>query len=306
MTGDIRGSAKKYEQVVDERVVTNHTLALQFTGHDRRVLELGCATGYVTAALKARGHHVVGVEIDPESADVARGVADDVLVGDLDKVGLGELLGPREFDVVMAGDVLEHLRDPVTVLRDAVGMLSPEGFVVVSLPNVAFHDVRIALLHGDWTYRPDGLLDQTHVRFFTRRSMFAFARDAGLVVTGFHRVERRPGTSNVALADPLLLPLVKDLVDLDPNARTYQFVAKFERPDDGNRAAAEALDRSLSEEEDAAAAQVREVVEAHRREQAELLASRQELIAVQNGKLMRWSQFPRRVYRRLRRLVGRG
>ncbi len=306
MTRDISGSAKKYEQIVDERVVTNHTLALQFTGEGRRVLELGCATGYVTAALKARGHHVVGVEIDPESAEITRAIADEVFVGDLDRVRLPDLVGEQRFDVVLAGDVLEHLREPVSALRDAVSLLDDDGFVVVSLPNVAFLDVRAALLHGDWTYRPDGLLDETHVRFFTRRTMFALARDAGLVVTGFHRVDRRPGTSNVALSDAPLDPLVRDLALLDPNASTYQFVAKFERPTDENRAEAEALDHRLSTEEDATTAQLRTLVDAHQREQAELVRSRQELIALQNGRLMRYSQFPRRVYRRLRRLLHLG
>jgi hypothetical protein len=100
--------------------------------------------------------------------------------------------------------------------------------------------------------------------------------------------------------------LVDSLVMLDPNALTAEFVVVLRLPaDDPDRASA-ALDAALTAEEDAAAEQVRALVQAQRREQAELLASRQELIAVQNGKLMRWSQLPRRVYRRLRRLLRLG
>ena len=189
---------------------------------------------------------------------------------------------------------LDHDTDPVTRLRAAAATCAPGDRIVVEVANAASLDARLALLHGDGGDGP------TAGRF-TRRSLFAAAHDAGLVVTSFERVARRGD----ATFDAPLAPLVQDLVLLDPNAAAERFVATLELPGDASRRVAEDLERALTAEEGAAAAQIRTLVAAQQREQAELLQSRQELIAVQNGKLMRWSQFPRRVYRRLRRLVGR-
>lgn len=196
---------------------------------------------------------------------------------------------------------LDREHDPVAWLRATAATLPDGGRLEVRARNAAHIDARMGLLHGEQV----GTVAGSH-HPLTRRSLFAIAHDAGLVITELRRIEARPGTAPDAIADPALAPLVQDLVLLDPNAATAAFVAVLERPTGANREQAAALDRALSTEEDAAAAQVRALVEAHQREQAELLQSRQELIAVQNGKLMRWSQFPRRVYRRLRRLLRMG
>jgi 2-polyprenyl-3-methyl-5-hydroxy-6-metoxy-1,4-benzoquinol methylase len=291
---------------VDERRPNSHTMALDFTGHGRRVLELGCAAGHVTTALKARGHTVVGVEIDPVSAATARTIADEVITADLDREPLTSLITDRRFDVVLMGDVLEHLRDPLTVLTEAVTLLEPDGIAVVSIPNVAYVDLRLALLEGEWNYQSDGLLDDTHLRFFTRRSLFRFAADAGLTVTELRRVVKAPGTSNVAPRTTAIGTDLRDLVLLDPNATTYVFVARLERRTPETEAVCRSLDEALSKDEDAAAAMIVDIIEARRREYHSLLDSRRELIALQNSKLMRWSQLPRRIYRRLRRLLRLG
>ncbi|MFZ4719522.1 MAG: hypothetical protein ACOYMR_08850 [Ilumatobacteraceae bacterium] len=188
---------------------------------------------------------------------------------------------------------LQH--DPVVFLRGLAASMDATSTVIVRARNAASLDARLALLHGTDTWTADT------GRPFTRQSLFATVQAAGLVVTSLERVPRAAAAPSGAM-----WTLVSDLVPLDPNAATEAFVATLQLPNAANAAIAEALAQTLTDEESAAAAQVRTLVEAHQREQAELLAGRQELIAVQNGKLMRWSQFPRRVYRRLRRLVGRG
>ena len=131
---------------------TSHTLALSMIGYNKAVLEVGCSTGYFTKFLVERGCNVVGIEIDAEAAKAAEKWADHVIVGDLDAEGIWSPLEDDAFDVVVLGDVLEHLRDPWASLRAAVRKLKPSGFVVTSLPNIAHGDVRIALLQGKFPY----------------------------------------------------------------------------------------------------------------------------------------------------------
>jgi len=300
MTRDRSGSAEKYHRTVDQEGGGVHARALALTGEGRRVLELGCATGHVTAALKSRGHHVVGVEVDPVSAERARQVADEVLVADLDATDLLAVVGDRRFDVALMGDVLEHLRDPGSVLREVVDVLDVGGYAVISVPNVAFIDTRTALLDGLWEYRDDGLLDATHLRFFTRRSLFELVRSAGLVVTDFQPVVWPVGMSNVQPPQRLLGPFVSDLVTLDPNAHTYVFVVKAERADASANAKAHALESEIIERERVAREQIAARLGDRASLEARATAAEAELVAIRSTKLFRWSALPRRAYARLR------
>jgi SAM-dependent methyltransferase len=133
-----------------------------------RVLDVGCGAGSLGAALKAdRGCEVVGLEGFPEAAERARERLDDVLCVDLDAL---DALPPEtgSFDAMIFGDVLEHLRDPARLLRALLPSLSDDGVLVCSIPNVKHWTVVYPLLVKDrWTYEDAGLLDRTHVHFFT-------------------------------------------------------------------------------------------------------------------------------------------
>ena len=147
----------------------------------RRVLDLGCATGALGAALRERGAEVVGVERDPAFASAAGRRLDRVVVGDA--ADLPDDLG--RFDCIVAADVLEHLTDPWTALRDATRLLEPAGSVVVSLPNVRFFETFWELgIRGRWPRRDHGIFDRTHLRWFTLRDARELVESAGL------RVER--------------------------------------------------------------------------------------------------------------------
>ena len=158
-----------------------HGIALRMVGTDRDVLELGCATGSVTKELAGRRCRVTAIEIDPDGAQAAKEWAEEVVVGDLDVMDLSEALGDASFDVIIAADVLEHLRDPSRCLRACLAHLRPAGEVVLSIPNIAHADVRLSLLQGSFEYQQLGLLDETHLRFFTRASLEHFLDDNGLV-----------------------------------------------------------------------------------------------------------------------------
>ena len=156
-----------------------------------RVLDVGCGAGRLGEALKARqAARVVGIEVVPEAARRARGRLDEVFEGDAEALELSFEHGT--FDCVVCGDVLEHLRDPERFLERVRGWLVPDGRVVASLPNVRHHSVVSALLDGNWSYEPAGLLDETHLSFFTRRDMVDLFERAGFQVAEL-RIVPGPG-----------------------------------------------------------------------------------------------------------------
>lgn len=143
------------------------------------VLEIGTATGYLTSEMVKLGCSVVGVEADPEMADIARPHCREMLVGDVETA---DLKGLGTFDAIVFGDVLEHLRNPREILLKVGQLLKPGGKVLISLPNVANIWVRLNLLFGRFNYSRVGILDETHLRFFTLQSMKQLAADSGLDV----------------------------------------------------------------------------------------------------------------------------
>lgn len=150
-------------------------------GRGFKVLELGCGEGHTGRYLKDLGiaSFVLGVEISPEAAANARELLDVVVEGNLDK------LAPVDdtFDVILAADVIEHLKDPWSTMQQWLRCLKPGGYLVTSTPNVRNWKLLYDLtFHGDWTYQDSGLLDRTHLRFFTRKTIQRFHEDLGQVV----------------------------------------------------------------------------------------------------------------------------
>ena len=157
-----------------------HRILLDAVPDGARVLDVGCATGYLAAQLARRGCRVTGVEADPVAAERARAHCEAVVVGDVeDAVCRSELAARAPFDVVLCGDVLEHLRDPWSALRALAALC---GQVVLSVPNVAHWTGRRALARGHFPYAEHGLFDRTHLRFFTRATARDLAQSAGLRV----------------------------------------------------------------------------------------------------------------------------
>jgi 2-polyprenyl-3-methyl-5-hydroxy-6-metoxy-1,4-benzoquinol methylase len=204
---------------------TSHTQVIDFVGFDKAVLDVGCAAGDVARALKSRGCRVSGVEIDATAAEVARPDLEKLVIADLDQSRLSDHFEAGSFDAIVFADVLEHLKDPGPVLEDALSLLSPRGHVVVSIPNVAHGAVRLALLQGRWRYTDRGLLDSTHVRFFTRQTVVDLLEDSGLVIEELRSTVADPIQTEVDV-DGRNLPVgVVEWVRDQPEALAYQFVA---------------------------------------------------------------------------------
>lgn len=146
------------------------------------VLDVGCGEGASAEGLRARGAtRLAGVELSADFAEGARQVYDEVVVGSVED----DLLpwGPESFDVVLCYDVLEHLYDPWRVLRTLCHLLRPTGRLHISVPNARHKDVWLPLVfRGTFNYQSAGLMDVTHIRFFTLKDIVKAVEAAGYQV----------------------------------------------------------------------------------------------------------------------------
>ena len=204
----IASNAPKY-LVAEENIALVKSL-----GTPRTVLDVGCGIGLNGAAARRNGAHVTGIETDPRALEEARRRLDEVLAVDItDASAVRSALGDRRFDLILFADVLEHVTDPLAVLRRFSDHLTDGGHVLVSLPNVAAWTVRLGLLAGRFDYAASGILDDSHLRFFTRETATKLVEDAGLEAL---HVEQNPMIARAA----------KDLV-----VRMYGLRHKAERPE---------------------------------------------------------------------------
>jgi glycosyltransferase involved in cell wall biosynthesis/precorrin-6B methylase 2 len=160
---------------------SSHAQIIRWVEQERpaTVLEIGTATGYLTSEMAKLGCSITGVEQDPAMAEIARPYCREMIVGDMETIDLSTV---GRFDAIVFGDVLEHLRNPREVLQKVHALLTPGGKVLMSLPNVANIWVRLNLLFGNFNYSRVGILDETHLRFFTLQTMKQLAAESGLDV----------------------------------------------------------------------------------------------------------------------------
>ena len=133
-----------------------------------RILDVGCAAGYLGKILRERGHYVAGIESDVTSAKMARPYYDVFHLADIETFAFPYR---QEFDYILFADILEHLRDPAAVLRKAIPALRDTGKLIISVPNVANWIIRLSLLFGNFDSADRGILDKTHLHFFTLRTL---------------------------------------------------------------------------------------------------------------------------------------
>ena len=163
----------------------------------RRALDIGCAEGALGSALKTRnpGTEVTGIELDPSMASHATKHLDRVLTIDAMTALKSLVAEGQQYDVVICGDVLEHLEDPWSALRQ-IRQLCPIGQVVVSLPNIGHWTTWWNVIaRGYWPYRDRGIHDRTHLRFFARNNLAELFRSAGFQITELqtsHRLFESP------------------------------------------------------------------------------------------------------------------
>jgi SAM-dependent methyltransferase len=192
----------------------------------QRILDVGCGPGWLANALTACGHEVTGVDVAEESgvhermerflrADLATGLPDEL---------------DDDYDVVVAADVVEHLADPSRLLYDMADRVRPGGSVIASVPNIGHWYPRARVAAGRFDYDQRGILDSTHLRFFTRRSFLRLAGEAGLRPTSASHTGLPLDAMGLSDTQPIaraIGSIDRALVRLWPTLFAYQFVFEF-------------------------------------------------------------------------------
>lgn len=178
--------------------------------------------------MKKNGNTVWGIEIDPEQAEKARDVCEKVLVGNIENVEFD--IPEKIFDVIVFADVLEHLRKPEDVLLKMRRLLKDDGFMVISLPNIAHISMRKNLFFGSFDYGELGILDRTHLRFFTLKTAQELIRGCGFkILTTDITIPRIPRINST---NERYSPLFKAYYALSNSWRTglaFQFIFKISK-----------------------------------------------------------------------------
>jgi 2-polyprenyl-3-methyl-5-hydroxy-6-metoxy-1,4-benzoquinol methylase len=218
-----------YERVLNPAdPAEQHSLAklARLIAPNSKVLDLGCGPGVLGEYLtRERGCTVDGVELFPEAARIAQRSHRRVEVGDLESFDFGKL--DETYDYVVCADVLEHLKDPSVVARQLPKLLAKNGRILISIPNVAYAGLIASLINGEFRYGPEGLLDATHLRFFTRRSLMAWLGDVGLHALDVDTVRVELTASEfVGEGMESFSPVLREqLLSMD-DALTYQFIVQ--------------------------------------------------------------------------------
>ena len=178
---------------------SSHSLVLSLVGmgEGKRALDVGCARGHLLNELAKRGWKCLGVDTD--ASDVAACIARGLVAVKLEAAS-DPLTRLGYFDLVVLADVLEHMPDPLRVLREVHSILNPGATVVLSVPNVAHISVRLQLLFGRFRYTTRGILDRTHLRFFTRRTVLELLADSE-----FHVRQMTSSAAPIELVWPALM-----------------------------------------------------------------------------------------------------
>jgi 2-polyprenyl-3-methyl-5-hydroxy-6-metoxy-1,4-benzoquinol methylase len=205
----------------DETAFSVHTQLVELTGADRKVLEVGCASGYMSERLQKAGCRVTGIDFNRKMAEKARRFCVDVAVLDIEKEE-PDLDG--RFDVIIFADILEHLRNPLEILQRYRELLADRGRIILSVPNVANWRIRLRLLRGNFDWDPNWILSPGHIKFFTRKKLTAMLSEAGL------RLQTLRITYDLPLAERRKKGwLVRRVADTIPGLFAKQFIAVAER-----------------------------------------------------------------------------
>lgn len=189
------------------------------------VLDLGCGSGALGQYLKeTRSTISDGLTWSEAEASHARPHYRDVVVANLETCDLLALFAGKTYDYIVCADVLEHLSQPEKVLEACRSLLVPEGRLLTSVPNAGYAGLVAELLHGEFRYRPEGLLDRTHLRFFTRRSLARFLGEHRWALDSLDTIRRELPESEFKVAFDQLPPAVARYLLAVPDALTYQFI----------------------------------------------------------------------------------
>ncbi len=221
-----------YQRTVDGSGQDSLSIIARLVRPGESLLDLGMGAGGLGRYISQRQPLVAdGVTLNPAEADLARAWYRQAWVADLDQTDLLALIGELRYDVIVCADVLEHLKAPEKVLAQCKTLLKPGGRLITSVPNAGYCGLVAELIQGDFRYRPEGLLDSTHLRFFTRRSLTRFFDDNGWATASVVTTRRELLESEFKAEFDQLPPAVARHLLALPDALTYQFVSVLQPAD---------------------------------------------------------------------------
>jgi len=195
-------------------------------GEGAQVLDLGCGTGALGRHVRQGNPQTVfdGLTLSDEEATLAQASYRRVVVADLETADLSAVFGGQRYQCIVCADVLEHLKSPERVLAACQPLLSDDGMLLLSVPNAAYCGLIAELMEGEFRYRTEGLLDRTHLRFFTRASLHRFLSENSWHVAASEGVRRATHESEFSARFDQLPPAVVTYLMTQPDALTYQHI----------------------------------------------------------------------------------
>ena len=214
-----------YRRDIDTNTRTSLSVLAALVAPGSRVLDLGTGSGALGRHLcETKGCTVDGVTLSAEEQAAARPWYEQLEVLDLEDPSWPMRFAGRRYDVIVCADVLEHLREPERVLETCRDLLRPDGWLLVSIPNAAYAGMTVSLMHGDWKYGPEGLLDRTHLRFYTRRSFCRLLEEQGWRVERIEPIDHTWYYTEFWTPFDQLPPAVARYLLAQPDASAYQLV----------------------------------------------------------------------------------
>ena len=204
----------------------SHRLALGCIDPGSKILDVGCATGYFARQLTKKNCETWGVDNDKLALKKASKYCKKVILSNVDEVS--SLTVPKKyFDYIVILDVIEHLRQPKNILSLAKHYLKDGGKIIISVPNIAHASIRWMLLKGEFRYTTTGILDETHVHFYTQKSIIDLLKKMGYKII---KIIPTNGMCKVPLlyiiTDRLPTSWQYRLVELIPDLFSYQFIVE--------------------------------------------------------------------------------
>jgi 2-polyprenyl-3-methyl-5-hydroxy-6-metoxy-1,4-benzoquinol methylase len=193
----------------------------------KKILDVGCSVGTLGKQIKQKYNvEVVGLEVNKEMALIAKNNVDKVIIADVEELNFNHYFPAGYFDCIIFADILEHLKDPWSVLTNINDMLSEEGIVIASIPNIRHYTTIVELVvKGYWPYRERGIHDKTHLRFFTLKNIKEMFDSSGLKINKIernYRIIENPHPYN-KFSRFFVLPVIKEFL-------TFQYVVVARKP----------------------------------------------------------------------------
>lgn len=219
----------KYNFLLDMNTRNTLSVILNYIQKDSRILEFGCANGRMTKYMKEELNCEVDiVEIDYEAGMEAAKYANKKCLGttegNIENYHWYDVFCNSKYDYIIFADVLEHLYHPARVLRKCSDLLKDEGKILTSIPNIAHNSIIIGLINDKFTYTDVGLLDNTHIRFFTEESFISMVDSIGLVIVSEETINAKVGNTEVTTDYSMISKKLQRELKNREKGNVYQYI----------------------------------------------------------------------------------